>query len=91
MLLGAELAGALGLVPHLGQGLVDQGTGRAQLCFALRHLRLDHIVLAQGAAGAAGNLVAGKNDEGVEGAAGDAERDVGEARGVDHTAGKAIE
>src|SRR6266446_8251979 len=91
MLLGAELAGAFGLFPHLGQGLVDQGAGRAQFRLALRHLRLDHVVLAQSAAGTAGDLVAGQHDKRVERAAGDAERNVGEARGVNHAAGEAVE
>src|ERR1700730_14409681 len=91
VLLGPELPGTLRLLPHLGQGLVDQGAGRAQPRLALRHLRLDHVVLAQGAAGAAGDLVAGQDDKRVERAAGDAERDVGEARGIDHAAGEAVE
>src|SRR5882724_7147411 len=91
VLLGPELPGTLGLLPHLGQGFMDQGAGRAQLCLALRDLRLDHVVLAQSTAGAAGDLVAGQHDKRVERAAGDAERDIGEARGVDHAAGKAVE
>src|SRR6266403_4501804 len=91
VLLGPELPGTLGLRPHLGQGLVDQGAGRAQPRFALRHLRLDHVVLAQSAAGAAGDLVAGYDDKRVERTAGDAERDVRKARGVDHPAGEAVE
>src|SRR5438445_5647453 len=91
VLLGQKLAGALGLVPHLGEGLVDQGAGRAQLGLALRHLRLDYIVLAQGAAGAAGNLVAGQFDKGFERPAGDAERHIGKARGIDHATGETIE
>src|SRR5271166_3750530 len=55
-----ELALALGFVPHLGQGLVDKGARGAQPRLALRDLRLDHVVLAQGAAGAARDLVAGR-------------------------------
>src|ERR1700730_7043075 len=91
VLLGPELPSALGLRPHLGQGLVDQGAGGAQARLALRDLRLDYVVLAQGTAGAAGDLVAGQHDKRVERTAGDAERDIGEARGVDHAAGKAVE
>src|ERR1700730_15239703 len=91
VLLGPELPGTLGLLPHLGQGVVDQGSGRAQPRLPLRHLGLDHVVLAQGAAGAAGGLVAGQDANRVECAAGDAERDVGEARGIDHAAGEAVE
>src|SRR6516162_7906009 len=90
VLLVTELTGALGLVPHRGEGLVDEGARRTQTRFALSDLRLDYVVFAQGAAGAARNLVARQHDERVERAAGDAQRHVGEARGIDHAAGKTV-
>src|ERR1700758_5528942 len=66
VLVAAEIAFLLGLAPHLPQSRVDEGARGAQLRLALRHFGLDHIVLAQGLAGAARDLVARQLDEGLE-------------------------
>src|ERR1700674_1399212 len=57
VLVAGEVAVLLGLVPHLGEGRVDEGARRAQLRLRLCHLGLDHVVLTQGLAGAARDLV----------------------------------
>ncbi len=88
---GRELAVAFGILPHVLEGRVDRGARRAQLRLALRDLGLDHVVLAQGLAGAARDLVARQFDEGFERAAGDAERHVREPHRIDHAAGEPVE
>ena len=44
----------------------QKGARRAEPRLALRHLRLDHVVVAQGVPGAARDLVAGELDKRVE-------------------------
>src|SRR5579883_625958 len=57
----------------------------------LRDLRLNDMVVAQGSPGAARDLVARQFDQGVEGAAGDAHRHPGKARGVKLQARETVE
>src|SRR5207247_3836895 len=71
-----------GLAPDFIERTQQKGAGGAQPSLGLRDLRLDDIVVAQGASGAARNLVAGELDKGIERAAGDPERHPGKARGV---------
>jgi hypothetical protein len=66
---GREVAVALGILPHVLEGCVDRGARRAQFRLALRDLGLDDVVLAQGLAGAARDLVARQLDKGVAGGA----------------------
>ena len=72
VVLGAEVAGALGLLPHLADHPAQIRARRAQLRLALRDLRLDHVVVAQRAFAPAGDLVARDLDERRRGAARDA-------------------
>src|SRR6185437_6975665 len=91
VVLGADAAGTLGLLPHLADHPAQIRAGRAQLRPALRDLRLDHVVGAQRALRPAGYLVAGDLDERLVGAARDPQGHVRKAHRVNHAAGELIE
>ena len=67
----AEPAGTGGLVPDLVERAQQKGARRTDPRLGLRGLRLDHVVVAQGALGAARDLVTGQLDKSVEHAARD--------------------
>ena len=77
-------------MPDVVQRAQQKGARRGGPRLGLRDLRLDHVVVAQGALGAARDLVARKLDKSVEGAAGDAERHPGEPGGIDVAAAEGI-
>src|SRR6516162_8658228 len=77
--------------PDFVERAQQKGASATKPRFGLRDLRLDHIVVAQGAFGTARDLVAGELDKSVERAPRDAESHSGEARSIDVTSAEGVE